>query len=711
MFAAAFALALTAEQPAGAEPQGPPSTTPLTAQSGATQPSPTGALGRTANQAQTIQPQAADDQAPSGVTAYPPTFFTSFQPNTATDMLNRVPGFILDDGDDVRGFAGAAGNVLIDGVRPSSKSDDLRSILRRIPASQVERIDLIRGGAPGIDMQGKTVVANVIRKKNTGVTGVVAIANVYLPKDGRNMPAIRLEAQRRENGTSLEGSLLVSSFDDDGAGDGPETQTAPDGTRLGKTRDNTAAGGVQITATGAYTAPAWGGTFRTNGQLFGQTYIYDERDQDVASPTAQPTLEHDRQNRESSELGLTYDRSFGTRFSTETLFIQQLAGEDELTLFSAPDDVERYREGHFNGESILRSTVTYNYSKALTFEFGGEGDYNWLDSHTTYVVNGALQDLPAAAVHVTELRGEGFGKATWILNPQFTVEAGLRLEASHIASGGDVVLGKTLVYPKPRVVFTWSPESADQFRVRIEREVSQLDFNDFVAAPALTTGQIYVGNPNLTPQQATVFEVAYERRFWKTGDVSFTYRHSDLTDVIDRAPVISPTGDYDSPANIGSGSKDEYIATLNAPVDRFGIPGGLIKANVTWRTSSVKDPTTGVERPISGLRDREGNIEFDQDLPKWKLKWGAVYDLGWRQPYYRYSQVEVDSFRPYGKLFVEYAARPGLTLRGELDDIGADFRRSLEVYPDLRSTTAQQYTDLRDLYVGPSMYVRVRQAF
>ena len=424
MFAAAFALALTAEQPAGAEPQGPPSTTPLTAQSGATQPSPTGALGRTANQAQTIQPQAADDQAPSGVTAYPPTFFTSFQPNTATDMLNRVPGFILDDGDDVRGFAGAAGNVLIDGVRPSSKSDDLRSILRRIPASQVERIDLIRGGAPGIDMQGKTVVANVIRKKNTGVTGVVAIANVYLPKDGRNMPAIRLEAQRRENGTSLEGSLLVSSFDDDGAGDGPETQTAPDGTRLGKTRDNTAAGGVQITATGAYTAPAWGGTFRTNGQLFGQTYIYDERDQDVASPTAQPTLEHDRQNRESSELGLTYDRSFGTRFSTETLFIQQLAGEDELTLFSAPDDVERYREGHFNGESILRSTVTYNYSKALTFEFGGEGDYNWLDSHTTYVVNGALQDLPAAAVHVTELRGEGFGKGH--LDPQSAVHRGGR---------------------------------------------------------------------------------------------------------------------------------------------------------------------------------------------------------------------------------------------------------------------------------------------
>jgi hypothetical protein len=57
----------------------------------------------------------------------------------------------------VRGFEGAAGDVLIDGELPTSKSDDLESVLRRIPASQVARIDLIRGGAPGIDMHGKVV--------------------------------------------------------------------------------------------------------------------------------------------------------------------------------------------------------------------------------------------------------------------------------------------------------------------------------------------------------------------------------------------------------------------------------------------------------------------------------------------------------------------------------------------------------------------------
>ena len=37
-------------------------------------------------------------------------------------MVMLLPGFVLQEGDDdVRGYAGAAGNVLIDGQRPASK--------------------------------------------------------------------------------------------------------------------------------------------------------------------------------------------------------------------------------------------------------------------------------------------------------------------------------------------------------------------------------------------------------------------------------------------------------------------------------------------------------------------------------------------------------------------------------------------------------------
>ena len=107
---------------------------------------------------------AAAPAATEGVISYPAAFFADSQAANAWEMLLRLPGFTLDTGDKIRGFEGGGGNALIDGQRPTSKTDPLDELLRRVPVAQIERIDLIRGGAPGIDMQGRPVIANVIRK-------------------------------------------------------------------------------------------------------------------------------------------------------------------------------------------------------------------------------------------------------------------------------------------------------------------------------------------------------------------------------------------------------------------------------------------------------------------------------------------------------------------------------------------------------------------
>src|SRR5215469_11459375 len=70
-------------------------------------------------------------EAPSNVINYPASYFADARPNTAFDMISRLPGFAFDDGNTLRGFAGTAGNVLIDGQRPTSKTDDLQAILQR----------------------------------------------------------------------------------------------------------------------------------------------------------------------------------------------------------------------------------------------------------------------------------------------------------------------------------------------------------------------------------------------------------------------------------------------------------------------------------------------------------------------------------------------------------------------------------------------------
>ena len=106
-----------------------------------------------------------DDASQRGVLVFQPEFFAAQRPNTAQDMVNRVPGFIINDGAGTRGFEGAVGNILINGDRPASKNDTSSNVLGRIPANRVERIELIRGGAPGVDMQGYSVIVNVILKK------------------------------------------------------------------------------------------------------------------------------------------------------------------------------------------------------------------------------------------------------------------------------------------------------------------------------------------------------------------------------------------------------------------------------------------------------------------------------------------------------------------------------------------------------------------
>lgn len=54
-------------------------------------------------------------------------------------MVERVPGFI-DERASVRGFGGTAGNVLIDGERPSAKAQSLREILGQIQLNASSRV-------------------------------------------------------------------------------------------------------------------------------------------------------------------------------------------------------------------------------------------------------------------------------------------------------------------------------------------------------------------------------------------------------------------------------------------------------------------------------------------------------------------------------------------------------------------------------------------
>ena len=646
-----------------------------------------------------------------GVTSYPPSFFAAQQPGNAAEMVGRLPGFALDEGEQVRGFEGAAGNVLIDGQRPASKTDELDDILRRIPAAQVARIDVIRGGAPGIDMQGTTVIANVVRTGQGGNRLLVAGSQNHT-SDGRTGAATRIEASGGKGQRKWELGFFGGKGIDDGAGDGPGVQIFANG-RPTETSFITSEGdGVDAILTGTFETPLLGWKMRLNGRLADNKFKYDE-DNTFLTPARRLETTDNVYTTQQTEVGANLSRALNARTGLELVGLRQTRDRGVGSAFAAPGELSRFNLERQTVETIGRAVLKYRFTDKLSAEAGGEAALNELDSATTFSVNGAPIRLPAANVQVEEVRYEAFVKAAWRPTPKWTADAGLRFESSDISSAGDLVLSKALHFIKPRLAVTWSPRTSTQLRMRLEREVGQLNFNDFVASANLNTGAgVVVGNPDLDPEQAWVGEVAVEQRFLGAAVAVLTYRHSELSDVIDRGPVFTPTGVFDRPTNIGEGTKDEVGLELTLPFDKLGLEGAQLRGEVTRSWSKVTDPTTLRSREISDLRPIDWEASFSHDLPRYRLTYGVDAYGGWRERAYRFNLIETTKLKTYVKPFLEWRPVGDVNIRFELPNVTSrGIRRTLEIYPGARSAGGRPDIEDRDIQFGRMYYVRVRKTF
>ena len=629
-------------------------------------------------------------------------------------MVGRLPGFSFDRGDSVRGFEGAAGNVLVDGQRPSSKSDGLESILQRIPSGKVERIDVIRGGAPGVDMQGKTVIANVILKKGGGTRGVLAVGNYHLG-DGRDFAVLRAEASGAVGERTWEVGLRAGANPDDGANTGKSVLIHADG-RPSEVATLVSLGrGESISITAAAETPLLGGKLRVNGLLDADKFKEPEIDRITAPAPAVRTFGFVQKNT-GAELGGRFSRNFGADTSIELVGLRTTRDRDVDSAANVGGLVSDFLSKRSSSETIWRALAKRRFGEKASAEVGAETTVNRLDSRTRFTVDGAAQALPAANVQVEEKRSEAFVKGTWRPSPKWTVDAALRYESSNISSAGDVVLSKTLQFAKPRLTVSWTPTPATQLRVRLERTVGQLNFNDFVASANLTSSVgVTAGNPNLNPEQAWVSEAAVEQQLWKGASLILTGRHSKLTDVVDRGPVFASDGTvFDRPTNIGAGTKDELILEFTLPFDQLGWKGAMLKGEALRRWSAVIDPTTHQSREISGLHRNGWSVSFSQDLPRHNFNLGVDAFGGFRQDSYRFNQIETLKIQTFVKPYAEWKPRPGWNLRVELPLITAPnvrLRDTVQTFPGPRSAGGRPDIQDRQFHVPRGIFFRLRKDF
>jgi hypothetical protein len=69
------------------------------------------ATAQTQQSPDAVSEQLSSTSSGDAIVTYLPEFFQRYQPNTALEMVQQVPGFTINNGGSGRGFGGAAGNI------------------------------------------------------------------------------------------------------------------------------------------------------------------------------------------------------------------------------------------------------------------------------------------------------------------------------------------------------------------------------------------------------------------------------------------------------------------------------------------------------------------------------------------------------------------------------------------------------------------------
>lgn len=645
----------------------------------------------------------------TGTTSYPVEFFANQSPVNAFDLVGLVPGFTFREGDNSRGFSGAAGNVLINGRRPSSKTTGLRMLLRRIPASEIERIDIIRGGAAGIDMQGQPVVVNVIRRSGTStLSAIEAFAKRYA--EGAPGKIVRLEQTRQSDLLLLEGAAEYrSELEENVSGEGRISLLDAQG-RLSEggsfSADNYT---EQLNLSGAMEWDSAHGLFRLNITASSQEDVENEFS-NLKSAAGVNAAESVAGASQASriEFGGDYSTTLANGDGLELLALQTIEVEDEYSSRTTKSTLQESVEDEREGETVMRGTWRRQLSSLLDVEGGAEGAFNFLDSSSRLRRNSQNVPLPADTVQVEEVRGEIFSLMTMRPSDSVSLGAGLRAEISKISVSGGAEAENQFAFIKPRLSAAYSTRSGTQLRIGLQKDVGQLDFGDFVAGSEFSSNTVNAGNPDLAPENSWRLEAGIEQPIFNGGAVNISYSHAWINDVVDLVLISG----FVAPGNISKGVRDQIELSLTLPFESYGPGLGRIQFDATWSQSEVIDPVTGIKRGISNEKPFEGRLTYTREFPDLNSTFGVIGDLAFEEKSYRVDQIITERSTGNWRAYWDWRPRQNLLLRAQIDNLTSrDLRREQLVYDGLRSSGALKETELRNAVLDPFLMMRLRLTF
>lgn len=651
------------------------------------------------------QAPAAASAKPSRTTVYDAAFFAQYAPRTAYDIIQRIPGFTLDLGvvntgnnnTDIRGFAGVAGNVVLNGARPSSKSETLDVLLTRIPASRVIRVEVGPGDLYGADYSGKSEVANLILKEGGGVAGNASVS-VNRHWIGAVTP-------------SASGSISFSK--------GPSTFNIAADTRR---TDYYEEGFDRVTALPSGDPVEFRSKYNSihpHDPYVSGSWAMEKADNDSFHINAryQPSTFYLRQKNHVEPTGDDpHDDSLIQDYKTNIFELGGdvtrplaggavkfvgLASRQHKTTLDEYDAGNLFHTEIVGGSQQLTASqrdetlgrLTWAKQNVLGFQFeaGGEVALNTLDydQHLFELEEGGgrtPQVLPIQNARVKENRGEFWVNAGRPLTNKLRMDLGLNYEMSHLTVSGDATADRKLGFIKPSITLDWQAPGGWHTQAILRRTVAQLDFFDFVSSADLSVGgRVNGGNADLEPQRTWEGHLLFEHSILGKGEARLELVYQLVSLLQDRILVDDGHGHlFDAPGNLGTGRQMYADLTLDTPLDHLW-KGLHVRLHGQVQQTRVDDPITHQPRDWSGFFPRwQWDATVRRDIGKWAYGFG-LNDYR-RTTFFRTDEFDTNynTGLPYTTAFLEYRPGSQQTLTLNFDDLSntGGSRDLVEFFPN-----------------------------
>lgn len=671
--------------------------------------------------------QELNVESSESVVTYSVRFFDRYQPNTALDIVKQLPGFQLDDGDDRRGFGGSAGNVLINDRYPSVKKESPSRILARIPASQVARVELVRGQIRDIDLQGNAVVANLVLV-NTGSAAMQW--ELGLRRNLEQSPlapigAISYSSRWRDVDFNLGVDARRAAYGDPGVESvfdvtGMQTEQRVDNHRgLGHNANVKFSASTLVGETQLQFNSSYGVVWRSEDLIASavpltppgptRTEVFDTRRDDT---TFEIGVDAERQVSENltGKAIVLFNQRDRVPFKVQ----RNLDNGGLQTLFRRVDTDATSKE------AIVRFEFDWTPKDNHVYQFNLEAAENTLRSSLTQQVDiGAglmFVPVPGANTRVEESRSDLLLSDIWTFG-DYEMDYGLGAEASTISQSGDAIVKRSFFFVKPHISLTHSSSENRQLRLRVAREVSQLNFDDFVSATDFEDDDLALGNPNLKPETTWIAELSSEWQLGGLSVVKVSAFHHWISDVQDLLPISSS---FEVPGNIGDGRRWGALLEATLPLDWSGLQGARLDLKARVQDSTVIDPVTGSRRVLSAQGGGDGEIEF-RDENRWALhldfrqdfdtagwSWGWNTESRAERPLYKVNELDIYSEDTNVNVFVETNRWFGVKIRlSGLNLIDIVAARDRTVFSDERSLSPVSFRERRDLTNGKRILLTV----